>query len=54
MRLQLNTGPPSVVTSELRYTEEDEVADAERDNEGLDFLWLPGCTKDVSVYSFLV
>jgi len=27
MRLQLNIGPPSVVTSELWHTEEDEVAD---------------------------
>jgi len=54
MRLQRNTGPPSVVTSELWHTEEVEVADTESDNEGLDVLWLPGCTKAVSVYSFLV
>jgi len=48
MRLQLNTGPPSVVTSELWYTEEDEVADTERDNEGLDFLWLPSCINPLN------
>jgi hypothetical protein len=54
LRLQLNTGPPSVVTSELWHTEEDEVADTESDKEGLDVLWLHGCTKVVSVYSFLV